>query len=453
MKKNNQKKHVKYMRAGHTTNKGIRLATLIHLRWLAIAGQTICLLVVAGVLRFDVPIFYGFLLIGFSILINVFSQTKFDSAYRVSNLQATFLLGIDVAQLAGLLYLTGGLQNPFSIMLLAPVAVSASTLAQRHTIFLGMFVMVIAGILGFMHLPLPWFAGEMLLLDPLYIVGIWIALVSGAVFIAAYTERVASEARHLAQALNATEIAMTREQHLHQLDGLAAAAAHELGTPLATITLTVNELEAELKDLIQQDPNRNFGLLTEDIALIKEQAARCRSILGRLQELNTDQADPFPHSTLKHLLEEIIQPHQSDDCDIVIDINQNLNGSSSLIVGRQPSLLHGLGNLVENAVRHAHSSVLITAEISEILSITIEDDGSGYRPDILPYLGEPYLGGVPSTIDPEGGKGLGLGIFIAKTLLERTSARLEFSNKDDLKGAQVRIKWDRDALENLRHKA
>ncbi len=410
----------------------LRLATLVRLRWLAIAGQTVSVLVVALVLEFPLPLLPCLALIGLSMALNISMMLWLGSGHRLTNRLTAIQLGYDLLQLGGLLWLTGGLQNPFSLLLLAPVSVSATTQTRNATFLLSGLAGVIATVLAVSHMPLPWDDARPLDIDTLYVTGLWVALLLGVAFIAAYTSRVALEARQLADAVAATELTLSRQQRLSALDGLAAAAAHELGTPLSTIALAAKEMRAELPD----------GTLADDADLIVEQAARCRAILGKLRNLDNDQGNPFETVHLNDLVAEVVRPHQ--DMGKRITITPGRQDGPEPVVARNVGLLFGLGNIIENAVHFARESVEIEVGWEgEALSIIVTDDGRGFPPDMVTRLGEPYLTtrAQAAAADPAAAGGLGLGIFIAKTLLERTGANLTFRNARAEGHAQVVVAW------------
>jgi len=270
--------------------------------------------------------------------------------------------------------------------------------------------------------------------------GMWASVVVSVAFIGGYAFAVAKEARQLSDALSETELVLAREQHLSALDGLAAAAAHELGTPLATIAIVVRELEREMP---ADSPHR------DDIMLLREQSERCRSILRTLTSLNSGDA-PFDRMPLSHLLEELVTPHRPFGTAIRVELPPDRKREP--IVSRNPAILYGLGNLVENAVDFAGSAVTVAAGWSETdVSIAVTDDGPGFAPDVINRIGEPYvtMRGRPRGDDGEGpGGGLGLGFFIAKTLLERSGASLALENRAfPESGAIVTVRWPRSALE------
>ncbi|MDC9822467.1 ActS/PrrB/RegB family redox-sensitive histidine kinase [Devosia sp. ZB163] len=414
----------------------LRLGTLVGLRWLAIVGQTIGVFFVEFGLGFPLPLTQCLLLIGLSVLLNLWLGFRLGEGYRLSPTVATVHLGWDLCQLGALLALTGGLQNPFSLLLLAPVSVSATTLTARATIVLAGLAIVLASLLSVFHLDLPWDPDQRIVFDRVYVIGIWVSILCGTIFIAAYTNRVAHEARQLADALAATELALSRHEQLNALDGLAAAAAHELGTPLSTIALVAREMRDEVPE----------GPVREDAELIMSQAARCREILGKLRSLRDTPGDPFAAVPVSELLAEVIKPLEGMGKSI--SIRTDKGAGPEPVVQRNAGLLYGLGNLIENAAQFAHRTVLVeTSWDKAALTVTITDDGPGFPADLIARLGEPYLTTRPRDADsPEPG-GLGLGIFISKTLLERTGARLRFENEAADGHARVRLVWPRAAIE------
>ncbi len=414
------------------------LQTSIKLRWLAIVGQSAAVIFVAIGLKFEFPSLLCGALIASSIWLNIFLTLRYPTSYRPSDDAALLLLAYDIIQLGLLLYLTGGLQNPFSILLIVPVVISATSHSQWRSLLLGLLVVVIASILLFYHEPLPWTPGIRPVMPQLYVTGTWGAIVSSLLFTAIYTFRVAEEARRLADALSATELVLQREQHLSALDGLAAAAAHELGTPLATIALVSKEMQRELGE---NHP------LSEDAALLRSQARRCRDILQKLTSLSEDGEDHIGRLPITSLIEEVVAPHRDFGVSIEIIVDGNTDEPVSK---RNPGVLYGLGNLVENAVDFAHSQVKICASWGkDTVTITISDDGPGFSNEIISRIGEPFVTSQRQSTNPNAG-GLGLGLFIAKTLLERSGAGLEFSNfttKDV--GANVEICWPRENFDQF----
>src|SRR2546429_2102799 len=277
----------------------VRLDTILRLRWLAVLGQLAAIFIVAQGLEFDVPIVPCITIVSLSALLNLALQVTFNTMRRLEPAYSATLLAINIVELAGLLYFTGGLENPFSFLFLVPVLISATVLPVRLTMALGMLAVACASILVFFHLPLPWDTDEPLVLPPIYLLGVWLSIVLAIGVTSLYAFQVTQEARKLSDALVATELVLTREQHLTQLDGLAAAAAHELGTPLSTIFLISRELEQTLP---ADSP------LAGDIKTLREQAQRCRDILAKITQLSSSGA-PFDLMPLSTLIEEAAGPH------------------------------------------------------------------------------------------------------------------------------------------------
>ena len=414
----------------------LRLETLVRLRWLALGGQSAAVLFVFFGLGFELPLVECLSVIGASGVLNFWLRAKYPVVHRASESAATALLAFDIVQLAFLLYLTGGLENPFAMLFLAPVMISAAALPPARTFMLGALTIFAASILAFQHRPLPWVPGEEFSQPLMYRAGIWFAILLGLAFLGVYAWRVTEEARQLAQALAATELVLAREQHLSQLDGLAAAAAHELGTPLATIALVAKEL---------QRIGPKDGLVGEDIVLLGQEVDRCRGILRKLTSLGDGTAGPLDTMRLSLLIEEVAGPQRP--FDVAIDVSLDGAGFEP-VCRRNPGILYGLGNLVENAVDFARKSVQIDARWDTgNVEVMIRDDGPGFSPDVLARLGEPYVTTRGGTRSPFGvGGGMGLGLFIAKTLLERSGAAMKMENAPE-GGAIVKITWPRLAFE------
>ncbi|PPD44576.1 MAG: two-component sensor histidine kinase [Methylocystis sp.] len=424
-------------------SRRLRVGTLIFLRWIAILGQAIACVFVYFFLGFDFPVGLCFVFIVASGTLNIGLRYGTSGTFRLSDLEATVLLCYDLVQLSFLLYLTGGIANPFVMLLLAPVTISAVSLPRNLTIFLGIIMLVAATFLCVEFEPLPWHPDEALKFPMLYRASIWVSLALSAAFIALYAARVSDEGRLLATALAATELVLEREQHLSQLDGLAAAAAHELGTPLATITLIIRELQKTSSKCPSEG-------LQEDLTLLAQEAGRCREILGKLASLGADQGTMMNVLSIDTLIEEVVEPQR--EFGVKVEISKRGNGTAaSPALTRNPGIIYGLGNLVENAMDFAETRVRIDAWWSrDLVAITIEDDGPGFSPAILDRLGDPYLRGRPTErrTKNDSQSGLGLGLFIAKTLLERSGATVEtFNVSAPRTGAVVRVIWPRKALE------
>jgi two-component system sensor histidine kinase RegB len=418
----------------------VRLDTILRLRWLAVLGQLAAIFIVIQGLEFDLPVVPCVSIVGLSALLNLVLQIAFNPMQRLEPVYAAALLALNIVELAGLLFFTGGLQNPFSFLFLAPVLISATALPIRLTIALAALAIASASLLFFLHLPLPWDSDEPLVLPPIYLFGVWLSIVVAIGVTSLYAFQVTEEARKLSDALAATELVLAREQHLTQLDGLAAAAAHELGTPLSTIFLIARELEQTLQDNSQ---------LAGDIKTLREQTQRCRDILAKITQLSATGA-PFDRMPLSTLIEETVAPHR--DFGVAIKVRIAVAGTREPVGTRNPAVLYGVGNILENAVDFARATVEVNAWWNtETVEIVISDDGPGFAPDILKRIGEPYLSRRRSTVTDEAQnehRGLGLGVFIARTLLERTGATVSFTNRifpDH--GAVVQIAWPRHRFE------
>ena len=350
----------------------VRLKTLVALRWFAVIGQAVAVLVVHYGLEFEVPLAACLSVIALSAWLNVAMRMHFRNVQRLAPGPVALLLGYDIAQLTVLMTLTGGIENPFAFLILAPVLIAAISLPLRYTLPLGLLAAACSTLIAFYFWPLPWTSQEQLVLPPLYILAIWVANLVAIVFIGAYAWQVAEEGRLMADALTATELVLAREQHLSQLDGLAAAAAHELGTPLSTIAVVAKELQHAL------GPDSAHA---DDVKLLRDQAQRCREILGKLSALPADGA-PFQRAKLSVLIDEVAAPHRN--FGIAIDVVLPPQREGEPVTERSPAILYGLGNLVENAVDFASSRVEIAVRWSEQdVAVTISDDGPGFPSEIL----------------------------------------------------------------------
>lgn len=410
----------------------VNMRTLLLLRWLAVFGQTVAVLFVAYVLDVEFPVFWALATIAASVAVNVLIMARRPHQGLALEWEAALQLAYDVVQLAVLLAITGGLQNPFVFLFIAPVAVSATILRPVVTAMLAALTFACVGVISIWRLPLPWPEGAHFEIPPLYELGIAAAVLIGLGFTSVYAWRVAAEEERLNIALNAVQAVLAREQTLSALGGLAAAAAHELGTPLATIHLVAKEMT---RSLPANDPR------IEDINLLVSQSERCRAILGQLSARREDVDAMHARAPIESFLEEVAAPHQGLGAEIFIDAQ----GDGPIEIRRMPEILHSLGGIVENAVGFANSRVDIVARWrAEDVEITISDDGPGFAPGVLKRLGEPYV------TEREAGSagGLGLGFFIAKTLLERSGAKVEVQNRTARGGgAIVRARWPRLAIE------
>lgn len=401
----------------------VRLRTLIILRWLAILGQSTTVLIAAYGLNLNIELGLCLLAIGASVVTNLVAVFVYPENRRLPEREVMLTLLFDLSQLAFLLYLTGGLNNPFALLMLAPVTVSAMTLHSRSTLFIGATAMLLVSLLVFNYLPLRDAAGMVLSMPQLFVFGFWVALMIGIVFLAIYAQRVTAETFAMSQALLATQMALSREQQLTALGGVVAAAAHELGTPLATIKLVSAELLEDLKD----SPD-----LKEDAELIREQADRCRDILRSMGRAGKEDLH-LRNMPLSTVIEEAAEPH--GDRGVVLHFSYTaLEDAQQRMpsIQRHPEIIHGLRNLIQNAVDFAKADVWIDARWSEQrVAVRVIDDGDGYPTDLIGRIGDPFIrrrrGSAPSASRPEY-EGMGLGLFIAKTLLERSGAEITFAN-------------------------
>ena len=426
----------------------VRLRTLIVLRWIAIAGQIAAILVARRLFYLDLDLGLCSLAVGASVIANLIAMRVYPENKRLSEPEIMWMLIFDLTQLSALLALTGGLNNPFALLILAPVTIAATTLRTRPTVIVGGVAIVLASLVLFFHLPLRTDLGFIMRLPRDFVYGFWVAIVIGVIFLGAYARRVTFEIAAMSEALLATQMALAREQKLTDLAGVVAAAAHELGTPLATIKLTSSELIDELSD----NP-----ALREDAQLIRDQADRCRDILRSMGRAGKDDAQL--HSVpLAELIREAAEPHMDRGKTIEMQIGHP--GSAvgrPPMIERRPEIIHGLRNLIQNAVDFAETIVWVDAEWTEQqIMIRIVDDGQGFPPQVIGRIGDPFVR-LRRTDGRQkrrpGYSGMGLGLFIAKTLLERSGAELSFDNAREAvegqpragtrTGAIVEVLWPR----------
>lgn len=420
--------------------RGLRLRTLTLVRWASVAGQLAVLLVAR--FGFDVrpPLAPCLLAIGAAAALNLSLTVVWPGARVAGRREAVAQLGFDIAQLAALLWLTGGLQNPFSLLLIAPVTVAAATLPWRSALLVGGLALGAVLALAVWAMPLPWVGGEVLTLPGPYRLSLLMATASGIVFTGLYAWQAQAEAQRMELALAATQAVLAREQRLSALGGLAAAAAHELGTPLATIQVVSKEMLRELEA---------GTTIHEDVTLLSSQAERCREILKRLSTHPEASDQRHARMSLSQLMDEIAEPYRDEaggvsvECDVTCAV-----GAAILEVRRLPEVLHGLSAFVENATDFAESIVEVNAHYdADRLLIEVRDDGPGFSPEVLARLGEPYVTTRPAAENSRTNHlGMGLGFFIAKTLLERTGAHVEFRNARR-GGAVVAARWGRIRIE------
>ena len=414
----------------------VRLRTLILIRWVAIVGQLTALLVVHFGLDYEVPLPATLAAVAISVVVNVWATVGRRSPERLGDRAAAFYLAYDLLQLGVLLYLTGGLHNPFAVLILAPVIVSATVLSRFSTIALSVLALAVIVVLALDHLPLPWANGAFSL-APRFIFGLAAALGLSVVFIAGYVFSLAEEARRMSGALAASYMALDREQRLSALGALAAATAHRLGSPLGTIAVVSKELARELP---ADSPHR------ADAELLLSESERCRTILAELST-RPEAGEPLERMPLAALVETAAAPYQSDRIRLIVDSRPEAGADmADPQAPPSPELRHGLGNLLQNAIEFARTEVRVIVRWNDRhIRLVIRDDGPGFDPGLLDHLGEPYLSGGTQgrTGDP-----MGLGVFIAQTLLDRTGAQLSFGNGQE-GGGEVTIVWSRASLETV----
>jgi two-component system sensor histidine kinase RegB len=424
------------------TDVSISLRMLVLIRWVVVAGQAATILLVHYGLGFVLPIQGALAVVLTSAALNIAASWPRRASARLGDREASFYLAYDMLQLGMLLFLTGGLLNPFAMLMLAPVTVSATILSRRSVFWLSTLTITAISLLAVVHLPLPW-RDAPLEPPPLYILGVWTALVLSTAFIAGYTWNVAEEARRMRDAYTATQLALAREQRVSAVGGIAAAAAHQLGSPLATIAVVAKELA---RDLPPNSPH------AEDALLLLSQSERCRTILADLaRQRDGESGSPFTRLPFSALVEAAGEPYRIDGIAITYATAAGRDAEAQRVeeplVARSPEIMHGLGNLIQNAAQFAGRAVDVTTSWSEdTVAVDIVDDGPGFPQQVLARIGEPYISGRSDATDH-----MGLGIFIAQSLLERTGARVSFANLPD-GGAQGVVEWRRATLEGMESK-
>ncbi|HVM83696.1 MAG TPA: ActS/PrrB/RegB family redox-sensitive histidine kinase [Candidatus Binatia bacterium] len=428
----------------------IRLRTIVFIRWIAVVGQLSTLLFVHFAMGYALPLVWTLGTVAALAAVTAGAQLRRSASARLTDRESALYFAFDMLQLSVLLFLTGGLDNPFAILILAPVTVSATTLSYRSTVGLAALAITFINALAVFHLPLPW-SEEGLDLAPNFVTALAIALGLAVIFITSYVYRVAQESRRLSDALAAAQAALDREQSLSSLGALAAAAAHELGSPLGTISLVSRELQ---RDLAPDNPLRS------DVDLLVSQSQRCREILTELSRRPEDSsADHFAKLPLPLLIELAAEPHRRPEVALRIEEAPDPADPVPPMVPRRPELIHGLGNLLQNAIEFAREEVKIALTWNAAkIGVTISDDGVGFPPDLLDRLGDPYLSRGPEakkgSVKKSGaaktgerpGDHMGLGIFIAQQLIEKSGGSVSFSN-NAFGGAEVHATWPRSAFE------
>lgn len=417
-----------------SASRGVRLQSLVYIRWLAVLGQAFAIILVHIYLGYKIPILPAVLLVSASALLNILISISARPATRLTDRGAILYLFYDALQLTGLLYLTGGLTNPFSVLFLVPVTISATNLSLKGTVFLGFTTITAVTVLAIFYEPLPLPAGDIQLSNT-YVFALWAALVLGTVFLSIYAWRMSSDSLRMTEALTAARFALAKEQQLSAIGGIAAAAAHELGTPLNTILLISEELSREFPE------GSDYA---EDAQLLYDQARKCREVLEQLS--TKPDTDRFLQNDAHHnylplqsLMELVVEKQTGKNATFDIKSLGDLAAQPKLFA--TPELLYGLGNLVSNAAEFCNETVEITLNWTDRrVEVVIQDDGAGFSDEILDRLGEPY------TSSRAGNGGMGLGVFIADMLIKHTGGHLTLGNAVD-GGARVVIEWPRSRLE------
>ena len=409
-------------------NLNLDRKTLVFLRWIAIFGQIFSVNLVYFFLDLNFPVMLCHIVILLGLVTNIYLQFGLKVTLLKDLYSSSFLM-YDIIQLSVLLFLTGGIFNPFAILLIVPTIVSSTFLSMGSTIILGSSTIIILFVLTFFNMPLPGMEEYVLSFPNYYVTGILISLIIGLIFLSYFGIRFAGETKKRSDALNKLQQILAKEYELESLGGQAAAAAHSLGTPLATISVVSKELRKEVGD---------NSKLTKDIDLLISQTKRCSEILKKISQKKIISDEFLSSMSIEDLLEEIIKSFkESSEKNIVLNTDKNIN---KIDIKRNPELIYGLRNFIGNAVKFAYQNILISIISDNInLYILIEDDGPGFPDDIIKALGEPYIKSK-SKLSKEN-SGLGLGTFLGKTLLERQSAVISFENGSALKGAKVQIKW------------
>ena len=414
---------------------GITLETLINIRWIAIFGQLFTVSIVQFGLKFDFPYFTCLIVILCSVILNVYLEINKGKFQTIDNRNATTSIFFDLIQLIVLLFLTGGITNPFSILIVVPTTISVTYLSKGSSQFIIACSIIFTTVIAIFHLPLPSPGVSSLDLPEYFKIGLWFAHGIGIIFLGNYAYQLGRDYRKRSQALSQLEKDLSKERLLNSVGGIAAAAVHELGTPLATISLVSKELKKDL--------NSNQEV-KDDLNLLIEQANRCREILKDIG--NKSKEDKFfDFISPKELINEIVFSLENKNNKIIDIENRALN--NRIKITKKTEIIYALRNFIENALKFASDKVnILVDQNKKNISIIISDDGDGFSSDIIQKLGQPYLSSSETDLEK---KGMGLGIFISKNLLERTKAELKFSNVSKTGGAQIKVSWDLDYLQNL----
>ena len=410
--------------------------TLVILRWIALVGQYLTISVVFFIFKFELPFFYCSLVIFLGVLTNFYLQFRFKKN-QLNNFASTFFLFYDLFQLSLLLYLTGGITNPFAILLIVPAIVSSTFLNLKSTISLSIITIIILVVLTAYNLPLPHYGELHFHIPDTYLYALPIAIMITLIFLTYFGFRFGIESRKRTEALNRLELILAKEHELESIGLQAAAAAHSLGTPLSTITVVVRELEKEIGG------NPKYA---KDIELLLSQTKRCSDILRNLSQDQLQDDIFFSNIKIEELLSEIVRSFtEISDKKISLFIKKNeLNPQ----IERTLEINYGLRNFIGNAVKYSKSKIdIVLISNNKITEVIISDDGPGFSEDIINVLGEPYIRSKNEIISSK--SGLGLGTFIGKTLLERMKANVQFGKSTELNGAMVKIKWHTKDLFNI----
>ena len=409
-------------------NLNLDKKTLVFLRWIAIFGQLFSVNLVYFFLDLNFPVLLCHIIISIGLITNIYLQFG-TKATLLKDLYSSSFLMYDIIQLSILLFLTGGIFNPFAILLIVPTIVSSTFLSMGSTIILGSVTIFLLFVLTFFNMPLPGMEEYILSFPNYYVTGILISLIIGLVFLSYFGIRFAGETKKRSDALNKLQQILAKEYELESLGGQAAAAAHSLGTPLATISVVAKEMRKEVGD---------NSKLTKDIDLLISQTKRCSEILKKISQKKIISDEFLSSMGFEDLLEEIIKSFkESSEKNIILNSDKDTN---KIDIKRNPELVYGLRNFIGNAVKFSNQNILISIISDNInLYVLIEDDGPGFPEDIIKALGEPYIKSRSKLSKDNGG--LGLGTFLGKTLLERQSAIISFENGSSLNGAIVKIKW------------
>jgi len=402
--------------------------TLVNLRWIAIIGQIIAVNFVYFYLKLDLPIIETHIIIFIGLITNIVLQFNIRTN-QLKDLSSSLFLVYDLLQLSALLYLTGGIFNPFSLLIIIPTIVSSTFLSMGTTIILGTLTIGLLFLLKEYYKALPGLDIYNFNFPEYYLAGALVSIIIGLVFLSYFGIRFSGETKKRSVALDKLQQVMAKEYELDSLDGQAAAAAHSLGTPLATISVVAKELKKDIG---------NKSRYSKDLDLLISQSKRCSDILKKIskKEISDDQFINLIKA--ESLLEEIIISfEETSEKKITLLENEDKN---KINIKRSPEIVFGLRNFIGNAIKFADREVRIKLISDEQkLTLIINDDGPGFAEDVIKLIGEPYLKSRSKKIT--GKAGLGLGIFLGKTLLERKKAQLTFFNKEDLKGATVKIDW------------